>query len=318
VSDGPVLSIKGLTYAFGPRKALNGVSLEACAGEIYALLGPNGAGKTTLVRAVCGRIKPASGEVRICGRDPFEDGAARAALGLAPQALALYPQLTVAENLQTFARLAGLKGREAGTAVERAMTASGVLERAGDLVRRLSGGFQRRVNIAAAILARPRLLVLDEPTVGVDLPAREAISETLRGLKVEGVAILLVTHDLDHAQDLADRVGFLREGAKVLEGEPAALIEGAFGSRLEVEVDLGALKPGQEALLSAEGLAPSAPGAAWTCLAEGGYELAGRLAGRLKAHGLDVREVRARRPSLRQLFVRVAEQAEAPAREDAA
>jgi ABC-2 type transport system ATP-binding protein len=318
VSDGPALRVSDLVYVFGQRQALAGVSLEVRSGEIYALLGPNGAGKTTLVRAVCGRLKPTSGEVRVCGRDPFKDGAARAALGLAPQALALYPQLTAAENLQTFASLAGLKGAEAASAVRRVMVACGVGERAHDLVRRLSGGFQRRVNIAAAILSAPKLLVLDEPTVGVDLAAREAISETLRRLRADGVAILLVTHDLDHAQDLADRVGFLLEGEKVLEGEPAALIEAAFGVRLEVEVDVGPLQAGHAALLSAEGLARSASAATWTCLAEGGYELAGRLAERLKARGLDVREVRARRPSLEHLFGRIAARSPHPAREHAA
>jgi ABC-2 type transport system ATP-binding protein len=304
--SGPILTVDDVSHAFGPRQVLKGVGLEVRTGEIYALLGPNGAGKTTLVRAICGRLKPGGGAVRVAGRDPYADGEARAALGLAPQALALYPQLTVIENLQTFASLAGLKGRAVAEAVEQAMAVTGIAERGKSLVRTLSGGYQRRVNIAAAILAGPKLLVLDEPTVGVDMPAREAIAEALRRLKAQGVGVLLVTHDLEQAQRLADRVGFLRAGEKVLEGAPEALIADAFGERMEVEVDV--VEPAPEAVLAAEGLTRGAEPGAWVCLAADGYGLAGSIAGHLKAKGVEVCEVRVRRPSLTQLFARVAEQ----------
>ncbi len=304
-TSGPILQVNAVSHVFGPRRALRDVSLEVRPGEIYALLGPNGAGKTTLVRAICGRIKPSAGEVRVAGRDPYLDGEARAALGLAPQALALYPQLTVIENLQTFASLAGLKGRAVASAVDRAMAVTQTEERARSLVRTLSGGYQRRVNIAAAILADPKLLVLDEPTVGVDMPAREAIAEALGRLKADGVGVLLVTHDLDQAQRLADRVGFLRGGEKVLEGEPQALIADAFGDRMEVEVDV--VGPAPEAALAAEGLTRADEPGAWVCLAADGYGLAGSIAARLKAKGVEVCEVRVRHPSLSQLFARVVE-----------
>ena len=303
---GPILQVDAVRHAFGPHQVLKGVSLEVRSGEIYALLGPNGAGKTTLVRAICGRIKPDSGEVRLVGRDPYVDGEARAALGLAPQALALYPQLTVLENLQTFASLAGLKGGAVAGAVERAMAVTQTAERARSLVRTLSGGYQRRVNIAAAILAGPKLLVLDEPTVGVDMQAREAIAEALRRLKADGVGVLLVTHDLDQAQRFADRVGFLRAGEKVLEGAPAALIADAFGDRMEVEVDV--VEPAPEAVLAAEGLTRAEDPGAWVCLAADGYGLAGSIAAQLTSKGVEVAEVRVRRPSLSHLFARVVEQ----------
>jgi ABC-2 type transport system ATP-binding protein len=286
---------------------LRGVSLEVQAGEIYALLGPNGAGKTTLVRAICGRLKPDAGAVRLVGRDPYRDGQARAALGLAPQALALYPQLTVAENLQTFASLAGVRGRKAvGEAVARAMAVTRTAERSGALVRQLSGGFQRRVNIAAAILAGPKLLVLDEPTVGVDLSAKTAIGEALAQLKADGVGILLVTHDLEQAGALADRVGFLRDGEKVLEGAPQALLADAFGEQVEVEVDVGEADAAGAQHLTEEGLSRDDNGV-WRRLAPDGYALAGQLGQRLKAQGLTPREIRVRRPSLEQLFALVAE-----------
>ncbi len=305
--SGPILTARDVRHAFGPRQVLKGVSLEVWPGEIYALLGPNGAGKTTLVRAICGRLRPSGGEVRIAGRDPYADGEARAALGLAPQALALYPQLTVKENLEAFAALSGLKGRRVGEAVRRAMAVTQTSERARSLVRVLSGGLQRRVNIAAAILAGPKLLVLDEPTVGVDLAAREAVSEVLRALRSGGVGILLVTHDLEQAAALSDRVGFLREGAKVLEGDPAALITEAFGARMEIEVDVGEPGEGGVGRLAAEGLEPGPVSGTWTCLAADGYLQAGRLAERLQGAGVEVLEVRVRRPSLQHLFARVAE-----------
>jgi ABC-2 type transport system ATP-binding protein len=303
---GPILTVNAVRHAFGARQALKGVSLDVRPGEIYALLGPNGAGKTTLVRAICGRLKPDAGEVRLIGRDPYRDGEARAALGLAPQALALYPQLTVAENLQTFASLAGLKGRAVEPAVAHAMAVTQTTERAGDLVRGLSGGFQRRVNIAAAILAGPKLLVLDEPTVGVDLSAKQAIAAALLRLRSDGVGILLVTHDLDQAGDLADRAGFLREGEKVLEGAPDTLIAEAFGGQMEIEVDVGEAGPDLAARLIGEGLTLRSSGG-WGRLAANGYILAGQLAERLRADSVVVREVRVRRPSLEQLFARVVE-----------
>ena len=305
--SGPILTADALRHAFGPRQVLCGVSLEVRLGEIYALLGPNGSGKTTLVRAICGRLKPDDGVVRLDGRDPSTDGAARAALGLAPQALALYPQLTVAENLETFARLAGLRRRDVGPAVAHAMAVTQTEERAKTLVRHLSGGYQRRVNIAAAILAGPKLLVLDEPTVGVDLTARDAITEALRRLRADGVGILLVTHDLEQAGDLADRIGILRGGRKVLEGAPADLIAAAFGDQMEVEVDVGDARPELAAKLAAEGLTRQPASGAWSRLTPGGYGLAGEVAERLKAHGIEVREVRVRRPSLAHLFARVVE-----------
>jgi ABC-2 type transport system ATP-binding protein len=301
---GPILEVQAVRYAFGARQALRGVGLEVRPGEIYALLGPNGSGKTTLVRTICGRLKPDQGEVRLAGRDPFRDGEARAVLGLAPQALALYPQLTVSENLETFASLAGLKGAAVRPAIARAMAVTQTAEQARTLVRQLSGGYQRRVNIAAAILADPKLLVLDEPTVGVDLPAKDAIGAALRQLRADGVGILLVTHDLDQAGDLADRVGFLREGEKVLEGVPSTLIAEAFGEAMEIEIDVG--EADVAGLLEAEGFRRE-PDRVWRRLAPNGYALAGQLGERLRTQGIAVREIRVRSPSLEQLFALVAE-----------
>jgi len=304
----PILSVERVRHAYGAREVLRGVDLILSGGEILALLGPNGAGKTTLVHAICGRFKPDEGEIRIAGRDPYRDPLARSFLGLVPQALALYPHLTVAENLFAFGRLAGLKGADLRQAAAHAMSVTHTADRARTLVRQLSGGLQRRVNIAAAILADPDLLVLDEPTVGVDLQAREAVADVLRRLKAQGVAILMITHDLEQAADLADRVVFLREGQKVVEGAPAQLIAQAFGERMEVQVDVAPdLDPAREAGLTGEGLQRGRTPGAWTLLAADGYGQAGQLDRRLRAEGIEVREIHVRRPSLQMLFALLAE-----------
>lgn len=304
--SGPVLQVDGVSHSFGARRVLNDVSLEVSPGEVYGLLGPNGAGKTTLVRIICGRLKPESGRVRLAGGDPFSDGSARAALGLAPQALALYPLLTVAENLEAFARLAGLGAKAAQAAVAGAMALTRIDTRARSQVRRLSGGLQRRVNIAAALLAKPRLLVLDEPTDGVDLAAREAVVEVLRRLRDTGVAVLIVTHDLEQAERLSDRIGFLDDGAKVLEGVPATLIAEAFGDAMEIEVILESpLDADRWQAVCDLDLSPSQAQLALIGFSRDGHARAAQLAVRLSELAVGVREIRVRRPSLARLVSRM-------------
>jgi ABC-2 type transport system ATP-binding protein len=297
-----------VVHAYGGKPVLRDVDLTLRPGEIYALLGPNGAGKTTLIRTICGRIRPDGGEVRLNGGDPARDPAARAGLGLVPQEVALYANLTVAENLQTFAALAGMPRKAVAAAVRRALALTRTVDRAHVPVKHLSGGYQRRANIAAAIVHEPSLLILDEPTVGVDIDAREAVDAVIRGLRDLGVAVLLTTHDLDQAGALADRVGFLREGQKVLEGEPKVLVAEAFGGRMEILVHLaGELDATGEARLAEAGLEPTPRSMVWARLEADGYAAAGRLDARLREMGLTPREIRVREPSLANLFTLVAE-----------
>jgi ABC-2 type transport system ATP-binding protein len=304
----PILTVRGAVHAYGGKPVLSDVDLMLRPGEIYALLGPNGAGKTTLIRAICGRIRPNGGEVRLNGRDPARDSAARAGLGLVPQEIALYANLTVAENLETFAALAGMPGRAIVAAVRRAMALTRTLDRAHVPIKHLSGGYQRRANIAAAIVHEPSLLILDEPTVGVDIDAREAVDAVIRGLRDLGVAVLMTTHDLEQAGALADRVGFLREGHKVLEGEPKTLVAEAFGGRMEVLVHLAEeVDATDEARLVEEGLERTSRALVWARLDVDGYAAAGRLDRRLREMGLTPREIRVREPSLANLFTLVAE-----------
>jgi ABC-2 type transport system ATP-binding protein len=304
----PILRVTGATHAYGGKTVLNGVDLTLRRGEIYALLGPNGAGKTTLIRTICGRIRPSGGVVRLNGADPVRVAVARAGLGLVPQEIALYPNLTVAENVQTFAALAGTPRAAMAAAVRRALELTRTADRAHVPVKHLSGGYQRRANIAAAIVHEPSLLILDEPTVGVDIDAREAVDAVIRGLRDLGVAVLMTTHDLDQAGTLADRVGFLREGEMVLEGQPKALLAQAFGARMEILVHLAdEIDAAGEDRLAAEGLARTGHPTVWARLDADGYAAAGRLDRRLRALGLAPREIRVREPSLANLFSLLAE-----------
>jgi len=309
VSASPILTVTGAVHAYGDKTVLQGVDLTLAPGEIYALLGPNGAGKTTLIKTICGRLRPDGGAIRLNGQDPARIASARAVLGLVPQEIALYAHLTVSENLAAFASLALMPRKTVPAAVERAMALTRTTDRAHVPVRHLSGGYQRRANIAAAIVHQPALLILDEPTVGVDIDARAALDTVIRDLRDLGVAVLLTTHDLEQAGGLADRVGFLREGRMALEGPPRALLADAFGARMEVMVQLAeAPNASGEGSLVAEGLSPSVHRPdLWTRLDVDGYAAAGRLDKALRKAGLTPREIRVREPSLQNLFSLVAE-----------
>lgn len=261
-SASATLVARELAFAFDRRPVLDGVSLSLYPGQVCALLGPNGAGKSTLIRLLCGRLRPASGSVRVHDEDPASSASARRRIGLVPQRLALYAHLDVIENLETFARLAGLDRAVAADAARHACTTCGLDEVAGQRVGTLSGGWQRRTNISCGIVHRPELLILDEPTVGVDLPARLAIERLLVELAADGIAVLITSHDLDELGRICDRAAFLDKGRLVAEGAPGALIRDAFGDARECVVVLEAAPDAAVAeRLRAMGLSPEDPDA---------------------------------------------------------
>jgi ABC-2 type transport system ATP-binding protein len=305
-ADTPLLEVRGAERAFDGRPALRGVDLRLRPGEIYALLGPNGAGKTSLIRAICGRLRLDGGSVRLRGQDPARHPEARRRLGLVPQDIALYPELTARENLEVFGRLLGLSAREARSSASSALDTIGLADRADDRLGALSGGMRRRVNIAAGILHRPEVLLLDEPTVGVDPSAREGIHDLLRRLWKDGLAVLLTTHDLDQAEELAHRVGLLVDGRIRAEGSPETLIRETFGGSKEVAVVLsGALAPAGRALLEAAGLEPAGDGMTWSGSLGGGLDGFTSLGRRLSEAGVSVGELRLREPGLRGVYFRL-------------
>ncbi|MBN1506632.1 MAG: ABC transporter ATP-binding protein [Sedimentisphaerales bacterium] len=228
----PVLEIEALhkQYPGAPEAALKGVSLRVQRGEFFGLLGPNGAGKTTLINIVCGLLAPTSGEVQLQGCNT-SDGTRR--LGLVPQDLALYPTLTARENLFFFGRMQGL-GRELGTRADAWLERVGLMPCARRRVATFSGGMKRRLNLIVGLLHEPALLVLDEPTVGIDPQSRLLIHENLLRLNTEGVTILYTTHYLQEAETLCSRLAVMDCGRVIAEGAPTALVKDHSGcSNLE-------------------------------------------------------------------------------------
>lgn len=231
-SEAPALEITDLQKRYGSLEALRGVSFRLNRGERLAFLGPNGAGKTTLIRALAGRTHPTGGTIRIFGH-PIDSIGARQELGLVPQDLALYGDLTARENLLAFGRFHGVPRRELRQRVQWALQWTGLKDRANDLVAGFSGGMKRRVNLACGVLHRPRIILLDEPTVGVDPQSRERIFTMLDELNQEGASILLTTHHLDEAEQRSDRIVILDGGRVIADGTIDELVLRTVGhSRL--------------------------------------------------------------------------------------
>ncbi len=232
----PVLHCRGLRKAYGERVAVADVGFAVAPGETYGLLGPNGAGKTTTISMVCGLLRRDAGEVTVAGRPMGPEATdAKAAIGLVPQDVALYEDLSAAENLRFFGRLQGLSGRELADRVAEVLEVVGLADRAADRVGEYSGGMKRRANIAAGLLHKPRLLVLDEPTVGVDPQSRNAILESVEALADEGMSVLYTTHYMEEAERLCDRIGIIDEGRLVAEGTRRELVaQLGVGDQVEV------------------------------------------------------------------------------------
>jgi ABC-2 type transport system ATP-binding protein len=227
----PVLVCRGLTKSFGDRRAVAGVGFTIDEGECYGLLGPNGAGKTTTISMICGLLDRDDGEVEIAGQAVTTSATAvRAEIGYVPQEIALYPDLTASENLWLFGRLYGLAKPALRARITEVLELVGLSDRAGDRVEEYSGGMKRRANLAAGLLHQPRLLVLDEPTVGVDPQSRNALLETVAALRAEGRAVLYTTHYMEEAERLCDRVGIIDEGRIVAEGTRRQLVEQIGGN----------------------------------------------------------------------------------------
>jgi linearmycin/streptolysin S transport system ATP-binding protein len=217
----PVLTLQDVTLRYGDTVAVDGLSLEVGRGEIFGLLGPNGCGKSTTLGAVAGALAPAAGVIRVAGVEERTDPLAyRQLVGLVPQELALYEELIAEDNLLFFGRLYGLRGRDLLRQAGAALELVRLTDRARHRVRTLSGGMQRRLNLACALLHEPPLLLLDEPTVGIDLESREAIFASLRRLRDRGTALVFTTHHLEEAEQMCDRVAILHCGRLVALGTP--------------------------------------------------------------------------------------------------
>lgn len=218
-----MLDVRDVRKAFGATVALDGLSLQVRRGEIFGLLGPNGAGKSTLMGLVAGLLRPDAGSMAIEGASPAEP-ATRRRIGLAPQALALYDTLTGRENLEFFARLQGLSGAQLRTRVDSALDFVALADRQDDRVGGFSGGMKRRLNLAAALLHEPDLVLLDEPTAGVDPQSRNALFDNVEGLRAQGRTVVYTTHYMEEVERLCDRIAIVDHGRVLAIGTLAELL----------------------------------------------------------------------------------------------
>ena len=233
-----VLECRDLRKAFGDLVAVAGVGFEIAPGETYGLLGPNGAGKTTTISMIAGLLERDGGEVVVEGSPLTSTSVkAKSAIGYVPQDLAIYPDLSGRENLRFFARLYGMAGDDLARRVDEVLDIVGLADRAGDLSKEYSGGMKRRLNIGIGLLHRPKLLILDEPTVGVDPQSRNAILESVDQLSAEGMAVLYTTHYMEEAERLCDRVGIIDLGELKAEGTRRELVS-LVGQRDQVVLAL--------------------------------------------------------------------------------
>jgi len=236
----PIFIVEDLWKSYAQTDAVQGLSFEILKGEFFGLLGPNGAGKTTTIGILTGLIEPTRGHISIDGFDLFSSPMeAKAKLGLVPQSFALYPTLCARDNLVFFGRIYGLKGKRLRERIARVLEIVELTDRANQTVATFSNGMKRRLNMAAGLLHEPEILILDEPTVGVDTQSRNAILERLDSLNKSGVTVLYTTHYIEEAQRLCGRVAIMDQGKIIALDSPARLIQDLGKGIIRIEFNAG-------------------------------------------------------------------------------
>ncbi len=233
-----LLSLTNIRKAYGERTAVDGLSLTLGEGEVLGLLGPNGAGKSTTISIAVGLLAADAGRVDVCSQGPPTTPTVRRNIGVAPQALALYDDLSADENLRFFASLYGLASEQQTRAVDGALDRVGLTDRRKDRVKAFSGGMKRRLNLAAALLHDPPIVLLDEPTAGVDPQSRSAILDEVRSLRSRGKGVIYTTHYMEEAQRVCDRVAIVDHGKLIAMGTVDELI-GKHGGVSTITVQSG-------------------------------------------------------------------------------
>jgi len=300
-----VLKVENVVKKFGDKVAVNNVSFSVKRGEVYSLLGPNGAGKTTLMSMIAGIIEPTEGKIEVLGGDPRESSI-RAKIGYCPQEPVVYDNLTGLENLMFYAGLYGLSGREAKRKCNELLEFVGLGEYGKKPVRTYSGGMMKRLNFAIAIIGDPELLMLDEPTTGMDPRARRSVWELIEKLRKEGKTIILATHYMEEADVLSDRVAIMDLGRKVAEGTPEELKK-EYGPRAVVNIELVKLKP--EAIESIKRYASEGRVMVEENLlrvhVEDPDEVTPMIISELIKHGCRLNALRVSRPTLEDVFLKL-------------
>ena len=303
-----MIEITNLQKTFGSFTAVQDVSLRTEPGEIFGLLGPNGAGKSTTISCMCGLLRPSSGRISIAGHDiAAHPKKAKAQLGIVPQELAIYEDLPAAENLSFWGAAYGLRGGDLKARVAEVLNIIGLTDRANDRPRDFSGGMKRRLNFGCGIMHAPSVLLLDEPTVGVDPQSRERLFEMVRRETARGATVLYTTHHMEEAEALCDRIAIVDKGSKIAEGTVEALRD-QVGERDIIT-------------LTGDFSADHAEIASWECVGEvsiltsddssltleaenGPAQLAGILDA-LQRTGARIHETTVRRPNLESLFLKL-------------
>jgi ABC-2 type transport system ATP-binding protein len=303
----PLLQARGLTVRFGKVTALAGLELTAPPGQVLAILGPNGAGKTTFVRSVATLVRPTSGELLVRGRDVVREAVSvRRDIGLAGQFAAVEPTMTGRENLEMTARLFGHGRRSARRAADAVIEQLSLEEVADRRSSTYSGGQRRRLDLGASLVGGPRLLLLDEPTTGLDPVSRREVWDAVRGLAASGTDILLTTHYLDEANELADQVVVIDHGRVIAAGTLGELKAGSGHDVIDVEVSDVGLAGAVAQILERVTMSPARlePGGRHvTAAAPGGATALAAVIGCLEDASIAVDEIGLRRPTLDEVFV---------------
>ncbi len=302
-----MIEVEELRKYYGDLAAVDGVSFTAEPGAIFGLLGPNGAGKTTTISCISGLLKPTAGRVRILGHDVVTDGtAARQALGVVPQEIAIYEEVSATENLRYWGAAYGLTGSHLADRVRAVLDLTGLVDRAKEPVKRFSGGMKRRLNFACGIVHEPKVLLLDEPTVGVDPQSRVRLLDLVREQAAAGTCVLYTTHYMEEAEGLCDRLGIIDHGKLIAQGTLLELraqtgqrdivrLTGRFPAERAAEI-VRPMEDTEVVLADAEHLTLS--------MAHGSQRLP-QLFHALDAAGAELRETTVTQPSLESLFIKL-------------
>lgn len=302
-----VLELKGLTKTFGDFAAVDGLSLTIREGEIFGLLGANGAGKSTAIHMIAGLIQPTKGEIELLGRNISKNGRfAKSNIGMVPQEIAIYEDMTAYENVRFFAGLYGLRGAELKSRTEEALAFAGLADKHRSYPRNFSGGMKRRLNIACAIAHRPKLIMMDEPTVGIDPQSRSYILNSVRKLNEMGCTIVYTSHYMEEVEELCTRIAILDHGKVIAEGTKAQL-KSIITDRKTLMIELRSVEGlDEEKLRGIAGVRSVAvDGEARAIRVESDAEVnnLNRILQVLLENGLEIRSVDERQPSLETVFL---------------
>lgn len=300
-----MIRVEHLSKRFGELVAVDDISLDVSGGEIFGLLGPNGAGKTTSINMMCGVLKPDGGRVLIDGRDIWlEPREVKRILGVVPQEITVYEDLTARDNLHFWGSLYDLTGGELRLRVNQALTRVGLGDRADAKVKTFSGGMKRRLNLCMGLLHHPRVLLLDEPTVGIDPQARRSILEVIKGVAAAGTTVIYTTHYMEEAQELCDRIAIVDHGRVLACGTLGELQALAGGDQLLVVSGPFAEREGRVRLEAVAGtrVLSAADGSLVLALEQDGPGLLEVLP-RVFSSGLDLADVSIQKPDLESVFL---------------